>query len=49
MEEEEDDALFGSALIVYAWSLFIAAERLGWPSEEEVLAEASTWWQERGS
>jgi hypothetical protein len=49
MQEEEDDALLGGALIVYAWSLFIAAERLGWPTEEEVVAEVWTWWQERRS
>jgi hypothetical protein len=48
MEEEESDALLGTVLIVYAWSLIIAAERFGWPSEEAVAAEILTWWQERG-
>lgn len=49
LEEEEDDTLLGVAVIVYAWSLFIAAERLGWPREEEVVREVWAWWQERDS
>lgn len=47
MEEGEDDAMIGTGVILYAWSLWIAAERLGWPSEEKVIRELWQWRQER--
>ncbi len=36
MEEEEDDAVLGSVVIAYLWSLCIAARTLGWPDEKDI-------------